>query len=300
MISVLSFLGRCSCNRALLDCSLRSLRCLLGCRRLRRIWRNGKALFRHLLLQIGGANIGSPPTSSFAEEKRLRSLLLSTAARDLPTLPPHSSLPSATPETSLKRPHQVACSPILRVRPERTRGAGLLRSRGAAIRSRVLHRCDRSAAHRTNRATRTKDGAKRRDKGLSDAAPGFHTDLARMCCSHSARHYIGPDSPTELAVNPSDGCAARLRHLRLRRLDTPRTSGTRLPPSRQQWSLSLRAGYHQQPTPLRYVCPLCRPPFGSVATVRFADGHARPQGNLAIGPVRSAAAARSAAATPNG
>jgi hypothetical protein len=28
-----------------------------GCRRLRRIWRNGKALFRHLLLQIGGANI---------------------------------------------------------------------------------------------------------------------------------------------------------------------------------------------------------------------------------------------------
>ena len=153
--------------------------------------------------------------SSFAEEKRLRSLLLSTAARDLPTLAPHSSLPSATRETSLKRPHQVACSPILRVRPERTRGAGWLRSRGAAIRSRVLHRCDRSAAHRTNPATRTKDGAKRRDKGLSDAAPGFHTDMARMCCSHSARHYIGPDSPTELAVNPSDGCAARLRHLRL-------------------------------------------------------------------------------------
>src|SRR5215217_143286 len=28
-----------------------------GCRRLRRIWRNGKALFRQLLLQIGGANI---------------------------------------------------------------------------------------------------------------------------------------------------------------------------------------------------------------------------------------------------
>ena len=114
-------------------------------------------------------------------------------------------------------------------------------------------------------------------------------------CPHSARHYIGPDSSAELAVNPSDGCAARLRHLRLRRLDTPRTSGTRLPPSRQQWSLSLRAGYHQQPTPLRHVRSLCRPPFGSVATVRFADGHARPQGNLAIGPVRSyAAAARSA------
>src|SRR5215208_2778323 len=28
-----------------------------GCRRLRRIWRNGKALFRQLLLQLGGANI---------------------------------------------------------------------------------------------------------------------------------------------------------------------------------------------------------------------------------------------------
>jgi hypothetical protein len=42
-------------------CSLRSLRCSLGCRRLRRIWRNGKALFRHLLLQIGGANIANPP-----------------------------------------------------------------------------------------------------------------------------------------------------------------------------------------------------------------------------------------------
>jgi hypothetical protein len=175
-----------------------------------------------------------------SQRKSASALFSSSRRRAIPTLPPHSSLPSATPETSLKRPHQVACSPILRVRPERTRGAGLLRSRGAAIRSRVLHRCDRSAAHRTNRATRTKDGAKRRDKGLSDAAPGFHTDLARMCCSHSARHYIGPDSPTELAVNPSDGCAARLRHLRLRRLDTPRTSGTRLPPSRQQWSLPLR------------------------------------------------------------
>jgi hypothetical protein len=34
-----------------------------------------KALFRHLLLQIGGANIANPPTSSlFAEEERLRSL----------------------------------------------------------------------------------------------------------------------------------------------------------------------------------------------------------------------------------
>src|SRR4029453_7367394 len=43
---------------------LRSLRCSLDCRRLRRIWRNGRALFRHLLLQIGGANIENPPLSS--------------------------------------------------------------------------------------------------------------------------------------------------------------------------------------------------------------------------------------------
>jgi hypothetical protein len=40
-------------------------------------------LFRHLLLQIGGANIENPPTSSaLVEEIRLNSLLLSTAARD--------------------------------------------------------------------------------------------------------------------------------------------------------------------------------------------------------------------------
>jgi hypothetical protein len=40
-------------------------------------------LFRHLLLQIGGANIENPPTSSsLADEKRVRSFLLSTAARD--------------------------------------------------------------------------------------------------------------------------------------------------------------------------------------------------------------------------
>src|SRR5215203_4578462 len=42
-------------------CSLRSRRCSLGCHRLRRIWRKGRALFRHLLLQIGGANIENPP-----------------------------------------------------------------------------------------------------------------------------------------------------------------------------------------------------------------------------------------------
>jgi hypothetical protein len=48
-----------SCSRMALYliCSLRSLRCSLGCRRLRRNCQNGKALFRHLLLQIGGANI---------------------------------------------------------------------------------------------------------------------------------------------------------------------------------------------------------------------------------------------------
>jgi len=40
-------------------------------------------LFRHLLLQIGGANIENPPpSSSFAEEERLRSLLLRASARD--------------------------------------------------------------------------------------------------------------------------------------------------------------------------------------------------------------------------
>jgi hypothetical protein len=42
----------------------RSRRCSLGCRRLRRSCRNGKALFRHLLLQTGGANIDNPPPSS--------------------------------------------------------------------------------------------------------------------------------------------------------------------------------------------------------------------------------------------
>jgi hypothetical protein len=39
-------------------------------------------LFRHLLLQIGGANIEDPPSSSLAEERRLRSLLLRAAVRD--------------------------------------------------------------------------------------------------------------------------------------------------------------------------------------------------------------------------
>jgi hypothetical protein len=49
---------------AVFDCSLRSLRCSLGCRRLRRIWWNGKALFRHVLLQIGGANIAGADRAS--------------------------------------------------------------------------------------------------------------------------------------------------------------------------------------------------------------------------------------------
>jgi hypothetical protein len=40
-------------------------------------------LFRHLLLQIGGAKIEEPPCSStLAEEERLGSLLLTTPARD--------------------------------------------------------------------------------------------------------------------------------------------------------------------------------------------------------------------------
>jgi|SRR5215211_5620457 len=81
--------------------SLRSLRCLPGSRRLRRIRRNDRGgainsvfgAFRRLLLQIGGANIAAriallkpPSSSSFTEEERLRFLLLllltTTAARD--------------------------------------------------------------------------------------------------------------------------------------------------------------------------------------------------------------------------
>jgi hypothetical protein len=68
-------------HRALLDCSLRSLRCSLGCRHLRRSRLNGKALFRPLLLQIGGANIADPPPSSSLVEERTPLL----------TPPPHSS-----------------------------------------------------------------------------------------------------------------------------------------------------------------------------------------------------------------
>jgi hypothetical protein len=39
-------------------------------------------LFRHLLLQIGGANIENPPPSSSPAEERRRSLLIRAAARD--------------------------------------------------------------------------------------------------------------------------------------------------------------------------------------------------------------------------
>ncbi|HVD20113.1 MAG TPA: hypothetical protein VNC63_15635 [Propionibacteriaceae bacterium] len=75
---------------AVFDCSLRSLRCSLGCRRLRRIWWNGKALFRHVLLQIGGAKHrgrGSRLKAGYfvgprRRKKRVGSFLLSTAARD--------------------------------------------------------------------------------------------------------------------------------------------------------------------------------------------------------------------------
>jgi hypothetical protein len=81
------FVSELLVHRALFGCSLRSLRYSLGCRRLRRIWRNGKALFRHLLLQIGGANIVKPPaSSSLTDEKHVCSLLLSSAAARLRTL----------------------------------------------------------------------------------------------------------------------------------------------------------------------------------------------------------------------
>ena len=78
--------------------SLRSLRCSPGSRRLRRIRRNDCLprnqlclhAFRRLLLQIGGANIagadraGTPPTSSsLADEKRVRSLLVHCSLRSL-------------------------------------------------------------------------------------------------------------------------------------------------------------------------------------------------------------------------
>jgi hypothetical protein len=50
-------------------------------------------LFRPLLLQIGGANIADPPpSSSLAKERRLLSLLLSTAGARFPTLAAISEL----------------------------------------------------------------------------------------------------------------------------------------------------------------------------------------------------------------
>jgi hypothetical protein len=81
---------------AVSNASLRSLRCSLGSRRLRRIDETIVSqissvleAFHRLLLQTGGANIAGadrawqPPTSSsFGEGKRVSSLLLSAAARD--------------------------------------------------------------------------------------------------------------------------------------------------------------------------------------------------------------------------
>jgi hypothetical protein len=74
-----------------------------------------KALFRHLLLQIGGANIGSPPTSSsLGDEKHvpslrvhcsLRSLRLALVGRCLP-----HSLADQKSVCSLARPGQRRAS----------------------------------------------------------------------------------------------------------------------------------------------------------------------------------------------
>ena len=77
------------------DCSLRSLRCSLGCRRLRRSWRNGRALFRHLLLQIGGANIENPPSSSSLAEERT------------PPLPPLTLLAPLAEAGAVRQPGSV-------------------------------------------------------------------------------------------------------------------------------------------------------------------------------------------------
>jgi hypothetical protein len=63
------------CSRIALYLLLAPLAAMFAgvCRHVRRIWRNDQALFRHLLLQIGRANIENPPSSSsLAEEQRLR------------------------------------------------------------------------------------------------------------------------------------------------------------------------------------------------------------------------------------
>ena len=65
---------RAFAHRAVLDCSLRSLRCSLGRRRLRCSCRNGKALFRQLLLQNGGANIAE--SADFVVTRRRKPRLL--------------------------------------------------------------------------------------------------------------------------------------------------------------------------------------------------------------------------------
>jgi hypothetical protein len=80
-----------SCSRIALGWIARSLAAMFaGCRRLRRIWRNGKALFRHLLLQIGGADLANPPPSLAAP---FSELLTHRASNP----PPSSSLAEETP-----------------------------------------------------------------------------------------------------------------------------------------------------------------------------------------------------------
>jgi hypothetical protein len=96
---VRKFVWACGSRIALcLIARCRSLRCSLGCRRLRRSCRNGKALFRHLLLhtarrwgwcslrsrnlfEIGGANIENPPPSSSLAEERTPPLLCIAAIK---------------------------------------------------------------------------------------------------------------------------------------------------------------------------------------------------------------------------
>src|SRR5688572_13270340 len=75
-----------------------------GCRRLRRIWRDGKALFRQLLLQIGGANIAG--------------LFARSARCDVRSLPPSSSdlverksvVPPAPPADRRREHRGSSCS----------------------------------------------------------------------------------------------------------------------------------------------------------------------------------------------
>ena len=58
---------------------------------------NGKALFRHLLLQIGGANIENPPPSRDSRRSQLGKIRTSEAARD-PSRDDHRRRLTAVPE----------------------------------------------------------------------------------------------------------------------------------------------------------------------------------------------------------